>query len=295
MVTFKSDNLLCAVHIYLFISPNQIVYMKVALPPISRAMYPAVESNGPQDYLIVADDASECSFLVDNSSLTKTLQTPVTPPPTELAAGIESQVIAEKVLVSILKSPSRRASYNGNVTNRKDDIRATFSEDIAVTCGEKRESSGSKKEKPARSFSFSVNEKVIVDEGEGDGEGEERLTVGLIDYAFLIGPLEDSFITTEVGVDGQRRDKKIHVQYSISPGSEGSRAPLTRFGSHLATDEPDLSSTPAPAPSAPPMLPNLRRGSSAPMDCDMCIWDRFPSEDHDESPLPAKVRLDDFL
>lgn len=266
--------------------------MKVALPPISRAMYPAVESNGPQDYLIVADDASECSFLVDNSSLTKTLQTPVTPPPTELAAGIESQAIAEKVLVSILKSSSRRASYNGNVTNRKDDIRATFSEDIAVTCGEKRESSGSKKEKPARSFSFSVNEKVIVDEGEG--EGEERLTVGLIDYAFLIGPLEDSFITTEVGVDGQRRDKKIHVQYSISPGSEGSRAPLTRFGSPLATDEPDLSPTPAPALS-PPMLPNLRRGSSAPMDCDMCIWDRFPSEDHDESPLPAKVRLDDFL
>ena len=268
--------------------------MKVALPPLSRTMYPTVDSGGPTDYLIVADDASECSFLVDESSLTQTLQTPLTPPPTELVAGIESHATAEKVLVSILKSPSRRASYGGNIMNRKDDIRATFSEDIAVTCGEKRESSGSKKEKPARSFSFSLNEKVIVDDGEGEGEGEERLTVGLIDYAFLIGPLDDTFIACEEGADGQRGDKKIHVQYSISPGSEGSRTPFTRFGSPLATDEPDLSPTPAPAPRAA-MLPTLRRGNSAPMDCDMCIWDRFPSEDHDESPLPAKVRLDDVF
>ena len=25
------------------------------------------------------------------------------------------------------------------------------------------------------------------------------------------------------------------------------------------------------------------------MESDMCIWDRFPLDDHDESPLPAKI------
>ena len=265
--------------------------MKVALPPISRNTYSVAQTGGPTDYLMVADDTSECSFLVDKPSLTQTLQTPIEaptpPPPPAETSPIQSQATADKVLVSILKSPSRRASYNSNISSRKDDIRATFSEDLAVTCGEKRESSGSKKEKPARSFSFSLNEKVLVDEGEGDGDGEERLTVGLIDYAFLIGPLDDASVTCGEGVDGQRGEKKIHVQYSISPGSEGSRAPFTRYGSPQAMDDPDLSPTPA---RIAPMLP-LRRGSSAPMDCDMCIWDRFPSEDHDESPLPAKVRF----
>lgn len=137
---------------------------------------------------------------------------------------------------------------------------------------------------------------IVLDELEQDreGEGNERMTVGLIDYAILIGPSweEGGGISFEGDVGSGEghlspppfRDKRseMHVEYSLDV-SGSSRVSAE---SSIAVDHTKKSSWPPLSPTSPR---SSGSSSSRSMEWDMLIWDRFPLEDHEEYPLPAKV------
>ena len=122
------------------------------------------------------------------------------------------------------------------------------------------------------------------------GEGDERLTVGLIDYALLIGPAEDSLseMTSCVSLGNmtftERENKRILVQYSLHPENENEILGCSSF-SPTRGDRDSCHS-----PLSPTSKSSGSSGlSDSGMESDMCTWDRFPLEDHEESPLPAKI------
>jgi hypothetical protein len=197
----------------------------------------------------------------------------------------------EKVLVGILKSPTSilKNSQVSLGSSRKEDIRTTFSKDVEVNCFEEHVSDGAYAEKRSsqkkpqeqettRNFSFNLDEDAMVDEK----EGEERLTVGLIDYALLIGPLDDGYGGTGTAQcsnpQSGKSSRKIHVQYSLRPDND---VPFSGYGSSMGQDEQEMSVSPTSR--------NSVSRNSTPMESDMCIWDRFPLDDHEESPLADKV------
>jgi hypothetical protein len=210
-----------------------------------------------------------------------------------VAVKEDVSTMPEKVLVGILKSPTSilKNSQVSLGSSRKEDIRTTFSKDVEVNCFEEHACDGAYVEKRSnlkkpqeqettRNFSFNLDEDAMVDEK----EGEERLTVGLIDYALLIGPLDDGYGGTGSGTaqgsnsQSGKSSKKIHVQYSLRPDSD---VPFSGYGSSMGQDEQEMSVSPTSR--------NSVSRNSAPMESDMCIWDRFPLDDHEESPLADKV------
>ena len=246
----------------------------------------------------IADSARDFSY--DNDALRDeeySIQTAMPDPPetiftenitipeiVESVTPTDTVSTSEKVLVSILKSPSKKAG--GASSSRKDDIRATFSEDLAVVFKEEKRTEfaevqfGKNKESSVGRNPTAVEEENLLHEK----EGEERLTVGLIDYALLIGPLEDGSSPDNAAYcGGNRSSRKINVQYSLNPGNDGAFTSVSGLSNTAGIEEHSSSASASVSPTS-------RNHGTAPMESDMCIWDRFPIEDHDESPLPAKVR-----
>lgn len=264
---------------------NQIVYMKVEIP-LAANPTPSI-SRSAMDFSYDHDALRDEEY---------SIQTTMTDPPdTTVTENVASPVIvenltptntvltSEKVLVSILKSPSKKSG--GASSSRKDDIRATFSEDLAVVFKEEKrtvfaeeECSTSKDNRVGRNPSTIEEENLLHEK-----EGEERLTVGLIDYALLIGPLEDGSLPENAHYGGNRSTRKINVQYSLNPGHDNAFTPVSGLSNTAGIEEHSSSASASVSPTS-------RNQGTAPMESDMCIWDRFPLEDHDESPLPAKVR-----
>ena len=216
----------------------------------------------------------------------------------------ESVSASEKVLVSILKSSSKGNQIGGMYREEADanvqDSGLLLSEeedrhqDERVDLGVRKQSS--------LSCSFSLQSEAADGEGKSTEteikvesgrkhrwpvEGDERLTVGLIDYALLIGPAELGFnnnplSTANMSFSLKRDAKRVQVQYSLHPDSENGFTAHNTFGAQFR----DLN-----APQSPLSLTTSKSSGSggSTMESDMCIWDRFPLEDHDESPLPAKI------
>ena len=216
----------------------------------------------------------------------------------------EPMNVSEKVLVSILKTPSNINEIDGM---RREEANATFhvsdlplGEEEGRLQNERLDLGIRKQSSLSCSFSLqgeatdgekkSAETESKVERGRKQRwpvEGDERLTVGLIDYALLIGPSELGFqdnpvSTANMSFSLKRDAKRVQVQYSLHPDSETGFTAHNTFGTQFR----DLN-----APQSPLSLATSKSSGSggSTMESDMCIWDRFPLEDHDESPLPAKI------
>lgn len=270
----------------------QIVYMKVELPNLADPdLLATVEDNSSPESADSSNTASTIQPIESSAVKSQDVESIVRPCPVEETKKDVIPMMPEKVLVSILKSPTRKNSQVSLGSSRKEDIRTTFSKDVEVNCFEEHVNDGAyaekrssvKKQEPTRIFSFNLEEDALVDEK----DGEERLTVGLIDYALLIGPLDDGYgggtgTGTAQGPHTQsgQNARKIHVHYSLNPDSDAQQSSFSGYGSILG-EEQELSVSPTSRTSV--------SRNSAPIESDMCIWDRFPLDDHEESPLPPKV------
>ena len=91
---------------------------------------------------------------------------------------------------------------------------------------------------------------------------DERLVVGIIDYALLFGPM--------------------HVNETIRHVAETAAS----SGHSIPLSSPPLSAPLVSAPSS--VLPTCHDGVSS---SHVVLWDRFPIDDHEDSPLPPKIEV----
>ena len=241
---------------------------------------------------------------------------------------------SEKPLVSILKSPSLSGTGTGTGTRNgslieKNLTSSPYGDEVSSTLTEakdqltrdqvsfKEDNIGQSSLAKCFQLKFDVLEndndnyngdkiyncdrKTKEEEKEIEKEksaGDERLTVGLIDYALLIGPLDDGS-SGPLGMDSilngfsekysqkYSENKRIQVQYSLHPDSENGFIACSTYGANVREIEKQQSQSPR-SPSTPKSTTSSS-GGGVTMESDMCIWDRFPMEDHEESPLPAKI------
>ena len=92
---------------------------------------------------------------------------------------------------------------------------------------------------------------------------DERLVVGIIDYALLFGPM--------------------HMNETIE---QFPRASGASTGNSDPSSTPSLSAPMLSTQSLP--LPSLHDSASSPH---VLLWDRFPIDDHEDSPLPPKIEV----
>ena len=259
--------------------------MKVEIPLVANPTLGTVDNTRDfsYDHDALRDEEYSIQTAMPDPPDTIFTENIVSPEVAEILTPTDTVSTSEKVLVSILKSPSKKAG--GASSSRKDDIRATFSEDLAVVFKEEKRTEyaevqfGMNKESSVGRNPSAIEEENLLHEK----EGEERLTVGLIDYALLIGPLEDGPSPDNASYAGNRSRRKINVQYSLNPGNDGAFTSVSGLSNTAGIEEHSSSASASVSPTS-------RNHGTAPMESDMCIWDRFPLEDHDESPLPAKVR-----